>query len=193
MPNERILANAAALGHGSKPLIVRTPIIPGVNDTVEDVAAIAGFVADLPSLEYYELLPYHPMAASKYRSLDQAYDATDLKPPAKAQMAALAEVASQAFAELRQMTDEPEDFERRLRAPRVLLGGVDVEAITGQDSFLNEPVSGGGVDASSRGSSTSPAASSLAFGEAVLRTGLRRPSNDRVRGFSGLSRALRRA
>lgn len=74
---------------------------------------------------------------------------------------------SQAFAELRQMADEPEDFERRLRAPRVLLGGVDVEAITGQDSFLNEPVSAGNAaDASSRGSSTSPAASSLAFGEA---------------------------
>jgi pyruvate formate lyase activating enzyme len=95
VPNQRILANAAKLGHGPTPLIVRTPIIPGLNDTAEDIAAIAGFVADFPSLEYYELLPYHPMATSKYRSLDQEYDAADLKPPTKALMAELAEIASQ--------------------------------------------------------------------------------------------------
>jgi len=73
---------------------------------------------------------------------------------------------SQAFAELRQMSDEPDDLEQRLRAPRVLLGGVDVEAITGQDSFLNEPATvGGAADAGSRGAAGSPAASSLAFGD----------------------------
>ncbi len=96
VPNERILANAAKLGQGPTPLIVRTPIIPGLNDTAEDIAAIAGFVAELPSLEYYELLPYHPMATSKYRSLDQEYDAADLKPPTKELMAELAEIAGQA-------------------------------------------------------------------------------------------------
>jgi tetratricopeptide (TPR) repeat protein len=45
---------------------------------------------------------------------------------------------SQAFAEMRQVSEPPEDFEQRLRAPRVLLGGIDVEAVTGQDAFLNE-------------------------------------------------------
>ena len=95
VPNTRILENAARLGQGSIPLIVRTPIIPGVNDTAEDVAAIAEFAAGLPRLEYYELLPYHPMAASKYRSLDQDYRAADLKPPTKELMAELADIASQ--------------------------------------------------------------------------------------------------
>ncbi len=71
VPNERILENAASLGRQPQPLIIRTPVIPGVNDAAEDIAAIAEFVVTLPNLLYYELLPYHPMADSKYRSLDR--------------------------------------------------------------------------------------------------------------------------
>jgi pyruvate-formate lyase-activating enzyme len=42
---------------------------------------------------YYELLPFHPMAQSKYRSLDLLYGAEDLKPPSAAHMEQLAEAA----------------------------------------------------------------------------------------------------
>ncbi|MCB0114709.1 MAG: glycyl-radical enzyme activating protein [Caldilineaceae bacterium] len=93
VPNERILENARRLGEQSLPLIVRTPVIPGVNDSAEVIDAIAAFVAGLPNVIHYELLPYHPMAQSKYDSLDLHYQAADLIPPSKAQMAALAEVA----------------------------------------------------------------------------------------------------
>ena len=81
------------LGEQPQPLIVRTPIVPGVNDTVEEVAAIAGFVAHLPNLLYYELLPFHPMAKSKYRSLDLDYAAEGLAAPSAAHMAELAGAA----------------------------------------------------------------------------------------------------
>lgn len=93
VPNERILANVLRLGEEQKPLIVRTPIVPGINDTVEDVSAIAAFVAELPNLVYYELLPFHPMATSKYDSLDMDYRARDLKTPPKAKMDELAAAA----------------------------------------------------------------------------------------------------
>jgi pyruvate formate lyase activating enzyme len=89
-PNERILANAARLGREPQPIIIRTPIIPGVNDTVADVTAIAAFVAHMPNLCYYELLPYHPMAQSKYASLGLSYQAQALTTPSKAHMADLA-------------------------------------------------------------------------------------------------------
>ena len=73
---------------------------------------------------------------------------------------------SQAFAEMRQLVAEPDDFDRRLRAPRILLGGIDVEAIAGQDSFLNEPVSiGNTTDVGSRGAAGAPAGNSLAFSD----------------------------
>jgi pyruvate formate lyase activating enzyme len=94
-PNERILANAARLGQQPQPLIVRTPVVPGVNDSVADVTAIATFVAALPNLLYYELLPYHPMAKSKYQSLGLPYQAAELTPPSKEQMAELAAAAEQ--------------------------------------------------------------------------------------------------
>jgi pyruvate formate lyase activating enzyme len=93
VPNERIMANAQKLGQQPQPLIVRTPIVPGVNDTPEAVRAIAEFVKQLPNLLYYELLPFHPMATSKYDSLDITYRARELKRPPKDQMDALTEVA----------------------------------------------------------------------------------------------------
>jgi pyruvate formate lyase activating enzyme len=94
--NARILANARRLGGSGVPLIARTPIIPGVNDSEADVAAIAAFVAELPNLVYYELLPFHPLAAGKYASLGMDYRARDLKAPSKERMEALAEAARRA-------------------------------------------------------------------------------------------------
>ncbi len=99
--NERILENAARLGRQPQPLIVRTPVIPGVNDSAAQIGAIAAFVATLPNLLYYELLPYHPMAESKYRSLGQLYRATDLVPPSPAHMASLTEAAGEAGVTMR--------------------------------------------------------------------------------------------
>ena len=93
VPNERILENALRLGQQPQPLIVRTPIVPGVNDNPEDVAAIARFASQLPNLLYYELLPFHPMATSKYDSLEINYRARDLKRPTKELMDELTQVA----------------------------------------------------------------------------------------------------
>jgi pyruvate formate lyase activating enzyme len=93
--NVRILENATRLGREAPALIVRTPIVPGVNDNPEDVAAIAEFAAGLPNLLYYELLPFHPMASGKYDSLDLDYRAREMKSPPKEQMDALTEVAAQ--------------------------------------------------------------------------------------------------
>jgi pyruvate formate lyase activating enzyme len=93
VPNERILENALKLGQQPQPLIVRTPLIPGVNDNEADIAAIATFVKQLPNLVYYELLPFHPMATSKYQSLDMDYRAKDLARLSNERVEALTEVA----------------------------------------------------------------------------------------------------
>jgi len=99
--NDRILENARRLGRQEIPLIVRTPVIPGVNDTEDDIAAIAAFVADLPNLMYYELLPFHPMAGGKYASLDLEYRAGGLSSPSKEQMDHLVTVAERSNIETR--------------------------------------------------------------------------------------------
>ncbi|NLD74611.1 MAG: glycyl-radical enzyme activating protein [Chloroflexi bacterium] len=101
VPNERILANARRLGRQPQPLIVRTPIVPGVNDIPEDVAAIAAFAATLPNLLYYELLPFHGMAAGKYDSLAIDYRARGLSTPSADHLEALCEVARSQGIEVR--------------------------------------------------------------------------------------------
>jgi len=45
------------------------------------------------------------------------------------------EVPDMAFQELRQVSDAPDDFERRMNAPRVFLGGIDTEAIKDLDTL----------------------------------------------------------
>lgn len=51
---------------------VRTPVIPGVNDSPEDIAAILNFLAPYPAA-HYELLPYHRLGTQKYFFLDREY------------------------------------------------------------------------------------------------------------------------
>lgn len=51
------------------PFLVRTPVIPGVNDTHEEIFAIRDFVASLRHAVDYELLPYHPLGLSKQAAL----------------------------------------------------------------------------------------------------------------------------
>jgi pyruvate formate lyase activating enzyme len=60
---------------------VRTPIVPGVNDTEEAIAAIAGFVSGLRSLVKYELLRFHMMAGAKYAAIGLECRAADMTPP----------------------------------------------------------------------------------------------------------------
>ncbi|MCE5258839.1 MAG: glycyl-radical enzyme activating protein [Chloroflexi bacterium] len=94
--NERILENIRELGKCSRPLIVRTPIIPGMNDTPDEVLAIAHLAAQLPNLLYYELLPFHPMASGKYDSLGIDYRARDMERPSKEKMDTLVAYAQAA-------------------------------------------------------------------------------------------------
>ncbi len=106
-PNTLLLENARRLAASDKPLLFRIPVIPTVNDTPEEVAAIAAFVRELrelraaqhdgaagePASITLELLPFHRMAADKYASLGWVYHAADLTPPPKERLASLTAAA----------------------------------------------------------------------------------------------------
>lgn len=68
--NKTILANLKHIleNHSSLPVCVRTPVIPGVNDSEEDIAAILRFLEPYPQARY-ELLPYHRLGTQKYHFL----------------------------------------------------------------------------------------------------------------------------
>ena len=60
--NRQILENLRRM---DRPLILRTPLIPGFNDDTESIRRIAEFAASLKPLLYYELLTYHPLGCGK--------------------------------------------------------------------------------------------------------------------------------
>ncbi len=67
--NDRILRNLQILGDSGKPFVVRVPLVPGVTDTAENLAAIARTVEGLPGLQGVDLLPYNKVAGAKYRAV----------------------------------------------------------------------------------------------------------------------------
>lgn len=75
-------------------LTLRTPVIPGFNDSEETVAAMAAFAGSLPNAGY-ELLPYHRLGESKYVKLGKEYSFKGISSPSEEQMARLRGVASQ--------------------------------------------------------------------------------------------------
>lgn len=91
--NEQVLANALTLSRTPTPLIIRTPVIGGVNADILEIGAIADFVAGFRNLQYYELLAYHPLGTGKYQSLGLEYPACELAQPDRQVMSALADEA----------------------------------------------------------------------------------------------------
>ena len=103
-PNDRILANARQLARGTTRIIFRTPVVPAVNDTPDEIRQIAAFVGELIELRKgtgrdgngeitYELLSFHKLAAGKYPSLGLEYGARDIEPPTREQMTTLLNAA----------------------------------------------------------------------------------------------------
>jgi pyruvate formate lyase activating enzyme len=78
---ELILQNLAILDHLQKPMVLRCPLIPGVNDTDEHLEAIADIMRRYPSIMGLELLPYHRMGETKRQQLGQAESLPGVQPP----------------------------------------------------------------------------------------------------------------
>ncbi len=67
--NERVLDNIRRLTETEIPYIVRTPVIPGVNDSAECISSICRFLVQEGRAEYYELLRFNPFGGVKYHAL----------------------------------------------------------------------------------------------------------------------------
>lgn len=80
MSNSRILDNFQKLvqEYPNLPVIVRVPVIPGLNDSEGELEQILTFIKDIPNITC-DLLPYHRMGQSKYEFLDLEYPMGDIK------------------------------------------------------------------------------------------------------------------
>lgn len=63
--NKTTLNNLGLLSSRTKDIIVRTPVVPGVNDDPESIEAICVYL-DSIGVTRYELLPFHDLGFDKY-------------------------------------------------------------------------------------------------------------------------------
>ena len=67
--NETIKENFKKLDTLGIPFLVRTPVIPTVNDNQAEISNIKEFIKPFKNLVGYELLAYHPLGVSKSKAL----------------------------------------------------------------------------------------------------------------------------
>ena len=92
--NRTILENVRrmdALWTGTE-LVVRVPVVPGLNDDPGNLGAAAAFVAGLTRVLRVELLPYHRYGTAAYARLGREYGLEALRPPSEEQLRAAASV-----------------------------------------------------------------------------------------------------
>lgn len=78
--NDLILSNLEKIARSRSSLIVRVPVIPGLNDSSDNVEAMGNFLGAL-DIKTVELLPYHRFGVSKYASLGREYSLSRLEAP----------------------------------------------------------------------------------------------------------------
>lgn len=82
--NEKILYNLKVIADAGKHIIIRIPLIGGVNDTDLNIDQTAKFISELAGdKKLVHLLPYHPIAEHKYVKLGKSDDFEKLKEPDK--------------------------------------------------------------------------------------------------------------
>ena len=60
---------------------IRYPLVPGINDTEEDLRMLGRFVAGLASVRSLQLLPYHQAAEEKARRAGRDCQLQGVSPP----------------------------------------------------------------------------------------------------------------
>ena len=77
--NELVQKNALRISEISG-TVVRVPVVPGFNYSVEAIEAIVRFAKTLMGVRTIHLLPYHSFGENKYGLLGQDYQLKDIKP-----------------------------------------------------------------------------------------------------------------
>ena len=96
--NEPILSNLRMLSERGHNIVLRMPIIPGINDDHENVRQIGEFAMELPHFKgaaghcQVDLLPYHHIAIEKYQRLNKTYALAEVRPPSEERMTEIAHI-----------------------------------------------------------------------------------------------------
>jgi pyruvate formate lyase activating enzyme len=73
VPNDLILDNLRFVSDNGIPVYLRLPLIPGYNDSEDNLLELCNFARALSSLEEIDLLPLHHLGKSRYAALGREY------------------------------------------------------------------------------------------------------------------------
>jgi pyruvate formate lyase activating enzyme len=92
--NELVLDNAKRIRKElNLPMLARLPILPGYNDSSENMNSAAQFIADeLGNEVKVHLLPYHRLGETKYERMEKPGGGVRIKPPSDERMEALKKI-----------------------------------------------------------------------------------------------------
>lgn len=89
--NSKILENLIRISFITK-VIVRIPVIPGVNDNPDEIRSIAEFARLMSGVDTIHLLPYHAFGENKYSLLGRIYPMNKAESSNEMKMEALKKV-----------------------------------------------------------------------------------------------------
>jgi pyruvate formate lyase activating enzyme len=76
--NSIILKNLECLAETKAKLLIRIPVIPGLNDSLEEMNGIFEYIKNFKNIETVNLLPYHNIHSDKYKRLGKDYELSDI-------------------------------------------------------------------------------------------------------------------
>ncbi len=80
-PNSLILENLRKLSRDGKKIIIRVPVLKGLNDDEENIQKVAEYLRTCGGIEEINLLPYHKGGEAKRRRLNRLYPSIDFRAP----------------------------------------------------------------------------------------------------------------
>jgi pyruvate formate lyase activating enzyme len=96
--NRTILENIERIARRRRApaMILRVPVIPGINDQADNMAETAAFVRNLRRVERLELLPFHRYGQQTYEALGRVCRTAGMPAPSEDRMRALMKIFSRA-------------------------------------------------------------------------------------------------
>jgi pyruvate formate lyase activating enzyme len=79
--NQLILENLKYFNSQEKEIVIQIPLIPGMNDSEENLTASFQLAKSLSSVSGVSLLAYHALGRSKYARIGRSYEIADLQQP----------------------------------------------------------------------------------------------------------------
>lgn len=90
--NRRILENLHKLANCGADVVLRFAVIPGVNDSDENIRTLGEFAAGLRRRYPVSILPYHAAAEDKYKRLNKTFQMEEIQAPEDERMAEIASI-----------------------------------------------------------------------------------------------------